>query len=401
MQSKVLVFAHTPPPLHGQSYMVELMIQGLGGDWRTGSGQKKTDLQVGDETSVQCFHVNARVSDDLEDVGGMRFGKLVRLAKFCLEAIGCRLRHGVDALYYVPAPAKRSAILRDWMVMLCVRPWFRRTIFHWHAFGLGEWASKSGVLQSLTRCLLKNADCSIVLTEFNKADAAVFSPKQLVVIPNGIPDPAPAFISKILPEREKRLREREEKKQGLRVLFLAHCTREKGLFDTLEAIRLANLQCHQASESPISLTVAGDFMDSKEKTGFEQRVAEIHQELGGEIVRYAGFLRGREKTEAFASHDVLCFPTFYGGETFGVTILEALAFGLPVVTTKWRGIPEILPPNWPYLVECHDVETLARSLREVGGFGEFQCLRNLFLDQYAVEPYLQNLRQVLAPSLRT
>lgn len=395
MQSKVLVFAHTPPPLHGQSYMVELMLQGLGGDWRAGSGQKKTGFQAGDAPSVQCFHVNARVSDDLEDVGGMRFGKLVRLAKFCLEAIGCRLRHGVDTLYYVPAPAKRSAILRDWMVMLCVRPWFRRTIFHWHAFGLGAWASKSGVLQSLTRRLLKNADCSIVLTEFNKVDAAVFSPKQLVVIPNGIPDPAPAFISKILPEREKRLREREEKKPGLRVLFLAHCTREKGLFDTLEAIRLVNLQCQQASEPPISLTVAGDFLDLKEKAEFEQRVAEIHQELGGEIVRYAGFLRGREKTEAFASHNVLCFPTFYAEEALPVTILEALAFGLPVITTKWRGIPEILPLNWPYLAECHDVEMLARYLREVGRFGEFQSLRDLFLHQYAVEPYLRELQKIL------
>ena len=29
---KLLVFAHTPPPHHGQSYMVKLMLDGFGGD---------------------------------------------------------------------------------------------------------------------------------------------------------------------------------------------------------------------------------------------------------------------------------------------------------------------------------------------------------------------------------
>ena len=31
---KLLVFAHTPPPHHGQSYMVELMLKNFGGDRR-------------------------------------------------------------------------------------------------------------------------------------------------------------------------------------------------------------------------------------------------------------------------------------------------------------------------------------------------------------------------------
>ena len=34
---KLLVFAHTPPPHHGQSYMVQLMLEGFGGDRRKAS----------------------------------------------------------------------------------------------------------------------------------------------------------------------------------------------------------------------------------------------------------------------------------------------------------------------------------------------------------------------------
>ena len=31
-------------------------------------------------------------------------------------------------------------------------------------------------------------------------------------------------------------------------------------------------------------------------------------------------------------------------------MVEAMAFGLPVVTTRWRSIPEMLPPDYPGLV---------------------------------------------------
>ncbi len=34
LRMKLLVFAHTPPPHHGQSYMVKLMLDGFGGDVR-------------------------------------------------------------------------------------------------------------------------------------------------------------------------------------------------------------------------------------------------------------------------------------------------------------------------------------------------------------------------------
>jgi hypothetical protein len=47
---KILVFAHVPPPHHGQSVMVQIMLEGLRADPRFG-----------------VHHVDAWVSDDLED----------------------------------------------------------------------------------------------------------------------------------------------------------------------------------------------------------------------------------------------------------------------------------------------------------------------------------------------
>src|SRR5687767_7825796 len=94
---KLLVFAHVPPPLHGQSYMVKLLLDGFGGDCRT------TPKEAWEDREIQCFHINTRYSETVEDIGSFRIGKIFLLLRYCLAAIYCRFRHGVRTFYYVPA----------------------------------------------------------------------------------------------------------------------------------------------------------------------------------------------------------------------------------------------------------------------------------------------------------
>src|SRR6185369_6778012 len=72
---KLLVFAHTPPPHHGQSYMVQLMLEGFGGDRRKrGKGNNRAANSPSTPSSydIECYHVNARLSSKLEDIGNLR-----------------------------------------------------------------------------------------------------------------------------------------------------------------------------------------------------------------------------------------------------------------------------------------------------------------------------------------
>src|SRR6266478_10153722 len=100
---KLVVFAHTPPPLHGQSYMVQLMIEGFGGDCRRKPRQSKESKSA----EIQCFHVDTRFSNDLADIGAFKPQKIPRLIRYCLEAIWCRFRYDADTFYFIPAPPKR------------------------------------------------------------------------------------------------------------------------------------------------------------------------------------------------------------------------------------------------------------------------------------------------------
>ena len=116
--------------------MVKLMLDGFGGDRR----QRRNRPPSAGALGLECYHVNAQLSKTLENIGEIQSIKLLRLFLFCLEAIWCRFRYGVDNFYYVPAPGKRVALYRDWLVMLLCRPFFKNVILHWHAAGPGQMA---------------------------------------------------------------------------------------------------------------------------------------------------------------------------------------------------------------------------------------------------------------------
>lgn len=380
--------------------MVQLLIEGFGGDFR----RKPKEANVEDHASaIQCFHVNARFSDALTDVGSFQIQKLFRLVKYCLEAIWCRFRYGADILYYIPAPPKRGAFYRDCLVLLLCRPFFKRLVLHWEASGLGEWLQQSARTweRTIGRRLLGFADLSITLAEALSSDALYFRSKQLCVVPNGIPDPCPDFNESIQPRREARLARRREVAQGDRnetanlerydVVFLAHCTREKGLFDALNAVALANEQLTKAGNSlRIHLTVAGEFFTKSERREFES-----WQHLHAEEVSYVGFITGSIKAELLEESDCLCVPTYYSAEAQPVSIIEAMAFGLPVVATAWRGIPELLPRDYPFLIRIRDCAGLAQKLIESMSSDVGNLLREHYRESLTDKLYSARLAKAL------
>jgi glycosyltransferase involved in cell wall biosynthesis len=409
---KVLVFAHTPPPLHGQSLMVEALVQGFGGDCRQPGVARApgSDAQTPaacpaarSAFGVEVYHVNARLSEALEDVGVARRGKVFALLKYCAEAIWLRWRYGVNSLYYVPAPAKRAPLVRDWMVMACCRVWFRHLILHWHAVGLGAWleAGARPWERWLTRRLLGRATLAIVLSEFSRADAEKLRPRQVAVVANGIPDPCPSYDYELRSWRTLRRQviaaalARSASPDGppretARVLYLAHCTRDKGLFDAVAAVAQANATLvSRRVDLRLELTVAGDFLSEAERAEFDQLRVKYAAWL-----RYAGFVRGAAKEALFRESDVFHFPTWYANEGQPVSLIEAMAFGLPMVTTQWRAIPEALPAGYAGLLEPrqpdHAAEALLRAITE-----DSTPLREQYVRRFSLQTHLAHLARAL------
>jgi len=403
---KLLIFAHTPPPHHGQSYMVKLMLDGFGGDCRNGAKGGANGF------GIECHHVNARFSRTLEDVGEFHGWKMILVLFYCLQAIWYRYRYQVKTFYYVPAPGKAVALYRDWLVMLLCRPFFEKIILHWHAAGLAKWLETSVQIRSraLTYRLFKPVALSIVLSNYNLADAKKLLSRQIRVVSNGIPDPCPNFAETILPRRRDRFLVRKQLAAGatpvdyssshtgddphvVRVLYLAHCTREKGLFAAMEGIAAANRDL-VASKSPLrmKLFVAGNFVTANEQFEFERMIKTPEY---ANSVEYLGFISDAKKEQALRDADLFCFPTQYLGENQPVNLIEAMAFGLPVVTTQWRSLPEMFPPDYPGLVRGQSAQEIADALFVLTTQKTGEQLRENFLRHFTLERHLASLAEAI------
>jgi glycosyltransferase involved in cell wall biosynthesis len=396
---KLLVFAHVPPPHHGQSAMVKQMLDGLG------SGR------FGD---FEIHHVDARFSRSMEDVGRSGVRKLLLALWFAGRAIILRFRHGIDTFYYVPAPPKVAAITRDWLVLALCRPFFRKIIFHWHAVGLGLWTvdqrpkkAKPRVFARLTQAVLRGHHRSIVLSQWARQDVENFSPKDVRVVPNGIPDPFPNFEHDLLPHR---LQRQEQLRAALRpdgpkdtfqLLFLGHCTAAKGLWDLLQATAIAATRLQERHlPLQLKLAVAGEFPDPSDRVRFEQlcdSLASQHH-LADDWVMHHGFVAGDRKRALLQMADCLCFPTRYEAESFGLVIIEALAAGIPAIASDWRMVPEIMDAAALPVFETGNPSSLAEAILAAPGRDDPAALRAVFLRQFTADAMLQRLATAVSES---
>jgi len=248
-------------------------------------------------------------------------------------------------------------------------------------------------------------DVSIVLSRYNRADAEKLFPKKIEVVSNGIPDPCPDYERDLLPQRRARLEVRRQLLAGqsvsgelkaqaggdpqvIHVLYLAHCTRQKGAFDAMAGVTLANKKlAEQRSPVSLRLTVTGTFVTPTDEPEFKKLMADS---AVTSCVNYVGFVQGKEKENLLRSADIFCFPTFYPNENQPVNLIEAMAFGLPVLTTRWRSLPEVFPEGYSGLVDVRSPEQIAGGLIELLT-EDGENLRRLFLKNFTLDSYLSGL----------
>jgi len=401
---KLLIFAHTPPPHHGQSFMVQMALEGLGGDLRKG-GRTQGEFE--------CYHVNSRFSDTIAQIGYASLGKVFRLLRYLVEAVWCRFYHGADTLFCVPASGVRSAVYRDWGIMLLGRVLFRERIYHWQAAGLSEWLEREacGWERSVTRWLLRRPSLSIVLGEYARSDAVYFESQRTALIFNAVPDPAPDCRERILPRRRARSEARLAGWQGsgrgmasFQILYLSLCMREKGLFDALEAVALLNSRLEREGRRVRArLVVAGSFYSEGERSEFEVRSAQ--RDLNGpgdargegRVVDYRGFVRGEEKARLFEDSDAFVFPSYYPMEGHPVSLVEAMAFGLPAVVSRWRALPELFPEGYDLLVEPRRPDAIAAKLHDLIVTPWREDGRARYEQDFTQARFLERLKEALRP----
>jgi len=256
---------------------------------------------------------------------------------------------------------------------------FRKTVFHFHAAGLCEiYPSLSALLKFFFLKAYASPDLAILLSEHNPDDAAFLGAKHQRVVPNGIPDHQAVA--------EKRL---EGFESTCTMLYVGLVSESKGILDLVEVLHIL-----KSRGLPVCAKVVGEF----ESPEFRRKVIGLIDSSGlSGCCEFTGPLTGSEKDLAYQSSDIFCFPTYFESESFGLVVVEAMQFGLPVVATRWRGVQSLVREDVTgYLTEIRDTSAMAErveylvlnpSLRSQMG----RAARCRYMEEYTVEKFWERM----------
>jgi glycogen(starch) synthase len=192
------------------------------------------------------------------------------------------------------------------------------------------------------------ADCVIAVSSYTK-DLIMrhygIPEEKIRVVHNGIDEVTAPGRGDGLP------RLRNLKKAGYSiVLFLGRITLQKGPDYFLRAARLV---IERDPKVMFVMSGAGDM---------ERKIMELSAELGiADHVLFTGFLQGTERHEVYASADLFVMPSV--SEPFGITSLEAMRMGTPVLISKQSGVAEVV--KHALKVDFWDVDEMANKILSV------------------------------------
>ncbi|MBT3217616.1 MAG: glycosyltransferase family 4 protein [Proteobacteria bacterium] len=195
---------------------------------------------------------------------------------------------------------------------------------------------QSPILRALIRHILSNATTIVVVTAsiIPSVKEWVKTPVQTLYNPvdtSGLPPFEPQLPS-----------------ATPTVLFMGWMLEAKGIFDLLEAIPLIR---QEVPEARFRFAGNGDDIERFRQAVDAKRIP----------VEILGWVSGTERERAYAEADILCLPSH--SEGFPVTVMEAMAIGLPVAATRISGIPEqVIEGETGFLFEPHSPEGIAQAL---------------------------------------
>ncbi len=123
-----------------------------------------------------------------------------------------------------------------------------------------------------------------------------------------------------------------ERRRSEDLVFVGRITPEKGVLDAIEVARLSGRR----------LWIAAKIGPSAEEQAYAETV--FKPALAGADVEYLGELSGEERDRLLAESFALVMPGAWP-EPFGLTAIEALACGTPVIARRVGALPEIVRPG--------------------------------------------------------
>lgn len=360
----ILVIGPTPPPHNGMSVATSNLLK-----------------------SSLCEQFDLLLLDTADRRG------LTNVGRLDWRNVTLAMRHGIEFLRLITAKRPRViyvsiaqnvlGYLRDCLFLIPARLAGCKVVVHLHGGGFRVFYDGSPtLLRSLIRWTLHDVRRVIVLGErFHSIFSDLVDEARIVTVPNGVAD----HVS-----HDVQARNRDD--ACLQVTYLGTLMKSKGFLDLLRAAPLVIARCPETR-----FILAGEMCDLEDQ--FEaDKIIDSHCLSG--VVELPGVVTGEDKARLFLKADVFVFPTRYPYEGQPFVILEAMAGGLPVITTDRGAITEtVIEHVNGFIVREGDPEAIAEKIVLLLQNGDLrrqmgQASRERFLMHYTVERWVHDMARV-------
>lgn len=151
-------------------------------------------------------------------------------------------------------------------------------------------------------------------------------------------------------------RPRQDADGKVNILYMGHVTREKGLFDLVQATQII---CGRSTGFIVN--IVGEVLINDELHAMNELINSNDLQ---EKIKIFNPEYGRKQIDRFESADIFVLPSYHEG--MPMSVIEAMAAGLPVVASNVGGIPDLIEDGMTgKLVIPGDVQGLSSSLLEL------------------------------------
>lgn len=366
MKSKILLICPLPPPVHGSSIV----------------SQSIKDSAVLNEAFEMDF-VNLSTSRKVEEIGKQ---SLMLYAKKVLRFIGIYIStllkltiHKYD-LCYLAITCHGVGFLKDAPFVLLCKLFGRKVVIHQHNKGMVKDVDRP-IYRWLLPMVYRHTKVILLSWRLYADIEKVVRREQVMICPNGIPDTNRSNTSV------------ERHNDVPHILFLSNLIVSKGILVLLDALKILKER---------GCRFVCDFVGGKTKELDSRRFAHEIETRGLDgIALYHGRKYGKDKEDFLQMADMLVFPTYYFNECFPLVILEAMMYGLPVISTDEGGIrDEVKDGKNGFVVKPQDAVSLADAIQRLlddkdarqtmGAEG-----RRMFKEQFTMECFENNIKGIL------
>ncbi len=246
-----------------------------------------------------------------------------------------RLRPDVT---YLPLSQNRTGFFRDSLLLLVSRPFARRIVYQVHGGSFDEFYTRQPHwFQLYTRWVFGHADAFFLGGErLRRQFGDLIPPQKYHVAAYGVRTNYPP-----------RSRPADDDRREIRILFMGHISFAKGAVDLIRALPVLR-EALRGENIHLKVQLAGEFINKErnilfipERDNAPNTIRQIIAQHGlQDIVTFLGVIRDEQKLQTLVDSDIFVLPSYT--EAIGLSVMEAMAAGLPVVVTPAGALPDML-----------------------------------------------------------